>query len=91
MLDLPSDRATLRGPVLLVVGLRNPITIPDVAEQGTRKYAGREFTVKRMDAGHWVQLERRDEINKVLSEFFGEILSSGGSGGGKNESGDSKI
>ena len=29
--------------------------------------------VKELDSAHWVQLERREEVNRALQEFFDEV------------------
>ena len=61
----------MNQPVLLILGMQNPITQADTAEKGTAAYAP-DLHTKRVNAGHWVQLEKRDETNKLLEEFFEE-------------------
>lgn len=71
--DVPEDRVSVDKPVLMLLCLRCPITLADFYEQSTRPYV-RDLQVKRMDTGHWPQLEAKEETNRYLSEFFDGVL-----------------
>lgn len=60
-------------PVLLITGLNDPVGLPSFAEAGTRPYAP-DLRITPIDAGHWIQLEKRDETNAALEAFFDEVL-----------------
>ncbi|KAL4920789.1 Alpha/Beta hydrolase protein [Aspergillus aurantiobrunneus] len=59
----------LSMPVLMVCPQPTKLELPGVEEQ--MKQVASDFTFRRVStAGHWVQLEARDEINAILKEFF---------------------
>ena len=66
---IPAERATIEQPTLLVTCRNDPAGIPAMAEEGTRASA-RNLEVKQLDTGHWVQLEKPDEVNQLLKEFL---------------------
>ena len=33
----------------------------------------RDLRVKELDAAHWVPLEKSEEVNRALQEFFDEV------------------
>lgn len=43
--------------------------MPARAERSTRPYAP-DFRVQEIDSGHFLMLEKADEVNKAISEFF---------------------
>ncbi len=73
LIDIPPDRAILKKPVLLVPALKDPIGLPSFAIAGTQPYAP-DLRIVSIEAGHWVQLEKRDEVNAALEAFYNELL-----------------
>ncbi|KAJ0427202.1 Alpha/Beta hydrolase protein [Aspergillus carlsbadensis] len=61
----------LETPVLMVCPQPTKLELPGVEEQMRQVFSN--LTFKRVStAGHWVQLEARDEINEILKGFFEE-------------------
>ena len=71
--DIPENMFVLRQPVLLISGSDDPIVLSSVAEQTMRPYAS-NLTVQEVKAGHWVQLQAKDQTNKALEDFFKKVL-----------------
>ena len=62
----------IKCPVLVITEADGPGTLPYYAES-TKQYAADCRTAKVSTQGHWVQLEARDEVNRLLAGFFHEI------------------
>ena len=60
-------------PVLLITATEDPIGIPVNAINGTQPHAG-NYRLRPIKSGHFVQIESSEETNKVLEEFFVEVL-----------------
>ncbi len=58
----------LRLPVLYVESSHDPTSGGERAIQGMKAMIP-NLTVKKVSAGHWVQLEKADEVNAILEEF----------------------
>ena len=41
-------------------------------EQRIKPWA-KDLRVKELDAAHWVPLEKPEEVNRILQEFFDEV------------------
>lgn len=66
---IPKSAANLTKPVLLLTAAKDPIGTPARAERSTKPYAP-DFRVQKIDSGHFMMLEKADEVNKALIEFF---------------------
>ena len=56
---------------LMITGLKDVVCGADRARVGMRESVDRGFLrVVDLDAGHWIMLEKREETNRVLGEFF---------------------
>lgn len=67
---LTDAERTLRVPVLGICGGDDMVTRADQIGGGIRPYASKGYTEKVLDgAGHWVMLERREEVSKALLDF----------------------
>ncbi|KAL8728162.1 MAG: hypothetical protein Q9181_005436 [Wetmoreana brouardii] len=69
---IPKSTANITKPVLLLTAAKDPIGTPARAELSTRPYAP-DLMVKEIDSGHFMMLEKADEVNEALEEFFGAI------------------
>jgi len=56
-------------PTLLVLAEKDYAVVPMFQEHSTREAAGDLLEVTRMDTGHWVQLEDRDGVHKLLTDW----------------------
>jgi pimeloyl-ACP methyl ester carboxylesterase len=59
-------------PALIVLANRDAFGIPALQEKTTTACIP-DLRVKSVDAGHWLMLEKEDEVNKYLQDFFEEI------------------
>ena len=66
---IPDFATNLTKPVLLLTAANDPIGTPGRAEGSTRPYAP-DFQVKEITSGHFMMLEKADEVNEALNEFF---------------------
>lgn len=66
---IPKERYILTHPVLQVATLRDPIGIPEIAKYATPAMCTNS-TVRDIDAGHWVMLEKPNELNAIIDEYL---------------------
>lgn len=59
---------TLQCPTLMIVA-KDDALFNETAVEAMRKLVTNPRVVE-LSAGHWVQLERRDEVNAALEDFF---------------------
>ena len=67
--------ARIRVPAGFVVGERDPVRhYAGPAEAGLQEWAP-DLRIQRVipGAGHWIQQERPDEVNRLLLEFLGQV------------------
>lgn len=69
--SLAKERLYIQAPTLLVTCTLDYVGVPAVQEQNTRPWV-ENLQVKELATGHWVQLEKPDELNKVLKDFIEE-------------------
>lgn len=68
-LGIPSSAHILTHPTLLIGSTEYFITVTvDYAER--MKAFVPDLTVVKMNGGHWLQLEKADEVNKIMEEFI---------------------
>ena len=67
--SIPAERSFIEQPTLLVTCSQDPVGAPGVAEAGTRPFV-KNLQVTQIDTGHWLQLEKPDEVNQILKHFF---------------------
>lgn len=66
---IPKSARNLTKPVLLLTATKDPIGTPGRAELGTRPYAP-DLEVQGIDSGHFLMLEKAEEVNEALRVFF---------------------
>ncbi|CAG8952802.1 hypothetical protein HYFRA_00009047 [Hymenoscyphus fraxineus] len=59
----------IKCPVLFMTSAGDELSIPTDMEKFANDY---EFAGIKSSTGYWVQMEGRDEVNKVLAEFLGK-------------------
>ncbi|KAI8625132.1 alpha/beta-hydrolase [Xylariaceae sp. FL1651] len=62
---------TLRVPVLAIGGVEDVVTRADVLRPGTEPWASAGYEERILQAGHWLMLEKPDEVNQILIDFAG--------------------
>jgi soluble epoxide hydrolase/lipid-phosphate phosphatase len=69
--EIPTPAHTLTHPTLLIASTGYIITVTiNFAEQMRQLVP--DLKVENVIAGHWLQLEKADEVNKILEEFIEE-------------------
>ena len=69
--EIPTPAHTLTHPTLLIASTGYFITVTiNFAEQ--MRPLVPNLKVENVDGGHWLQLEKADEVNKILEEFMEE-------------------
>lgn len=67
---LTDEDRVLNVSVLGICGAEDMVTRADQIGIGTRPFAEKGYTEVVLEgAGHWIMLERRDEVSKALLEF----------------------
>ncbi|KAF7914146.1 uncharacterized protein EAF01_000552 [Botrytis porri] len=67
---IPKERTIVHQPTLLITSTNFISSGADFPSQ-MRPYIP-DFRVERWEGGHWIQLEKSDETNALLGEFFEE-------------------
>ncbi|KAL8702612.1 MAG: hypothetical protein Q9201_004218 [Fulgogasparrea decipioides] len=67
--DLPPERHQIHSPTLLVTSAKDYVGVPAMQEERMRPFA-KDLEVQNLDCGHWVQLEKANEVNEILKKFF---------------------
>ena len=66
---IPASATNFTKPVLLLTASKDPVGTPMRAELSTRSYAP-DFHLKKIDSGHFLMLEKADDVNQALHEFL---------------------
>lgn len=70
---LTDEDRTLKVPVLAICGGDDMVTRADQIGGGTTPFASKGYREMVLEgAGHWVMLERKEEVSKALMEFAEE-------------------
>ncbi|KAL8869462.1 MAG: hypothetical protein Q9174_004256 [Haloplaca sp. 1 TL-2023] len=67
--SVPEERQHVHKPSLLVLCEKDYIAVPKLMEESMRPFA-KDMEVKKVDSGHWLQLEKADEVNEILKDFL---------------------
>ena len=67
--SIPEKRNSIEQPTLLLTCRDDPVGVPVLQEAGTKPFV-RNLKIKQVDTGHWLQLERPDEVNNILIDFL---------------------
>ncbi|KAL8721033.1 MAG: hypothetical protein Q9225_002206 [Loekoesia sp. 1 TL-2023] len=63
------ERRQIDRPTLLVTCRKDYVAVPAMQEEQMRPFA-KSMEVETLECGHWVQLEKSDEVNEILKRFF---------------------
>ena len=69
--EIPTPAHTLTHPTLLIASTSYFITVTINFPEQMRPLVP-DLKVKNVNGGHWLQLEKADEVNKILEEFIEE-------------------
>ena len=69
---IPAVNHHISKPALYVACRNDFVAVPRLQEEGMRPWV-KDLKVVEMDCAHWVQLQKREELNKVLEAFLGEV------------------
>ena len=68
----PHEKKLLTLPNMLVVSTKDYATRAEMQEQRHREWT-KQTKVEVLDCGHWIQLEKRDELVGLLLGFADEL------------------
>ena len=74
--DIPHDKKFLTLPNMLVAATKDYATRADLQEERQRKWT-KKTKVELLDCGHWIQLEKREELYHLLTSFADEVADPG--------------
>ena len=66
---IPKSAYNFTKPVLLLTATDDPLGTPALAENSTRPYAP-DLTVRAIKSGHFLMLEKANEVNEALKAFI---------------------
>lgn len=69
---IPANNHHVTKPTLFIACAKDYVAVPRLQEEGMKPWV-RDLRVKEMDSAHWVQLQRREEVNRALQNFFNEV------------------
>ena len=69
---IPHEKKLLTLPNMLVVSTKDYATRAEMQEQRHREWT-EQTKVEVLDCGHWIQLEKRDELVGLLLGFADEL------------------
>ena len=69
--EIPTDARTLTHPAMLIASTNYFITVTINFPELMRPQVP-DLKVENVNGGHWLQLERADEVNRILEEFMKE-------------------
>lgn len=70
---IPASAAPIPQPVLLITATGDRVGIASIQVSGTQPYAS-NFRLLALDSGHFVQLEKAQEVNNAVEKFVGEVI-----------------
>lgn len=70
--NIPAENYHIQKPALFIACSKDYVAVPRLQAEGMKPFA-KDLRIKELDSAHWVQLQRRDEVNAALGEFFNEV------------------
>ena len=68
-IPVAEEQKHIQQPTLLVTCKLDPIAVPQLQIDGMKPWV-KDLTVKEIESGHWVTLEKPDELNETLRQFI---------------------
>lgn len=72
--DIAHEKKFLSLPNMLVASTKDYATRADMQEQRHKEWT-KETRVEILDCGHWIQLEKREDLFHLLTSFADEVKS----------------
>ena len=69
---IPPDNHHVTKPALFIACAKDYVAVPRLQVEGFGPWV-RDLRVRELDSAHFVQLERFEEVNCLLEEFFDEV------------------
>ncbi|KAL9043787.1 MAG: hypothetical protein Q9214_003035 [Letrouitia sp. 1 TL-2023] len=69
---IPKERYYVEQPALLVTCSLDMVGVPSLQMADTETYV-KNLQVKNLECSHWLMLEKRDETNRTLKDFFEKV------------------
>lgn len=69
--EIPPERFLIRQRTLLITCGKDILAIPAMQEAAMRPFV-KDLKVEKVETGHWLQLEKPEEVNEILKKFFEE-------------------
>ena len=66
---ISEERKQIGKPTLLVTCAFDGIAVPELQVEGMRPFC-RELKVVEFESGHFVQMEKAEEVNRCLEDFI---------------------
>ncbi|KAK2868013.1 hypothetical protein FQN49_003241 [Arthroderma sp. PD_2] len=70
--SIPEERRECKLPTLLVGAEQDLVTRADAQSESTKKLV-KDLRIKALDCGHWIQLQKPDELQGMLEAFAAEL------------------
>ena len=70
---IPRENYHIKKPALFIACKKDYVAVPALQDENIRPWA-KDLRVKELESAHWVQLQKRDEVNACLQDFFDEVL-----------------
>lgn len=70
--EIPPERFLIQQRTLLITCAKDILGIPAMQEGAMRPFV-KNLQVEKVDTGHWLQLEKPEEVNELLKTFFDEV------------------
>ncbi|KAH9481286.1 Epoxide hydrolase A [Psilocybe cubensis] len=69
---IPVENYKLKSPSFLAASMRDPVSVPSMSIAILGQHCDQVKTVE-FDAGHWVHVERSEEVNKAVEEWLADL------------------
>lgn len=69
---IPPENHRITKPALFIACKKDFVAVPRLQVEGMRPWV-EDLRVKELDSAHWVQLQRREEVNRTLQGFLNEV------------------
>jgi soluble epoxide hydrolase/lipid-phosphate phosphatase len=66
---LTEEQMSINVPVLIIPSTQDVVARPEFMHFQTEPWAKAGLTEKPVDAGHWLMLEKTEEVNQILKDF----------------------